>query len=56
MGEQILEKWIFEFSYDIKQFVEAAREAEKQKRRTLSKIAPKDDKNYMGDDSDKSLS
>lgn len=38
-GEK-LEKWLFEFTFDIKEFIESKREEQKEQKRTLAKIAP----------------
>lgn len=38
--EEKLEKWLFEFPFDVKEFIESKKEEQKEKERTLAKIAP----------------
>jgi len=39
-AEPKMEKWLFEFSFDLKEYIEQKMEERKEQRRTFAKIAP----------------
>jgi hypothetical protein len=39
-AEEKMEKWLFEFPFDVKEFIESKREQEREQKRSLAKIVP----------------